>query len=670
MLADLSRSLPAPSVSFAHDAAVWFLKSGPALVPASDRPRNIFNRLSVQSHRMTGTPRILFSREIALVRAVGAGRRWRLSTRCFDPDVIRDEDAMTRFLTIRGKLVLLSVAFPLAISMVVAGWWYAFDRLKVNGPVYGDLILMKDLVADILPPPKYIIESYLVTAQALIGNADAVATHKAKIEKLKGEYDDRHRFWKTVPLAPELEALLMEASYAPVVRFYDVALNQFFPALTRGDRLAAEAAFGILTTAYEQHRAAVDLLVVGAEKRGRNTEAAAASDESSYKALVMALTGMVSALALAGGMLISRSITVPLRRVVRQLNTLAAGDVDVTVEDSARQDEIGTVAQAVEVWRLNAIKRKAAQFQIDLENAARGERVQRMELLTETFDVSASATVDEVVAAAARMENSAQSVASVAEQTARQAHAVAAAAQEAATSVQTVAQAAGALSTSISEIGRQAGDSTAIARTAATEAARTDHLVQGLANAADKIGAVVNLISSIASQTNLLALNATIEAARAGDAGRGFGVVAGEVKNLANQTARATDEISSQIAEVQSATQQAVSALRSIAGVIEQMNAISETIAAAVEQQASATRQIATHVQHAAQGTDAVQTHIGGVLEGAREADRASHEVFAATQDLRSRSGRLQGAINDYLGGIQAVSQAARMAHKPEIEAC
>jgi methyl-accepting chemotaxis protein len=210
------------------------------------------------------------------------------------------------------------------------------------------------------------------------------------------------------------------------------------------------------------------------------------------------------------------------------------------------------------------------------------------------------------------------------------------------------------LSSSIAEIGRQVVSSAEIARKAVDEAGATDATMQGLAENAGRISVVVDLIQTIASQTNLLALNATIEAARAGDAGRGFAVVASEVKSLANQTAKATDEIRSQIANMQQVTTSAVGAIRSITNTISEINEVTTAIAAAVEEQGAATREIARNIQHAAGGTSEVSSNIVGVSTASAEAGSAAGEVLSASDALRREADVLRAEIDAFLSNIRA----------------
>jgi methyl-accepting chemotaxis protein len=210
------------------------------------------------------------------------------------------------------------------------------------------------------------------------------------------------------------------------------------------------------------------------------------------------------------------------------------------------------------------------------------------------------------------------------------------------------------MTSSVNEIGRQVGKSTAIAEEAVRQAEQTDADISELSRTAERIGDVLKLITSIAEQTNLLALNATIEAARAGEAGRGFAVVASEVKALASQTAKATDEIGQQIAGIQTATQASVAAIKRIGGTIRQISDIAASIAIAVEEQGVATREISRNVQEVAGGTGKVAANISEVSHGARETGSASSQVLVSAQSLSQESNRLKLEVDRFLNTVRA----------------
>jgi len=350
---------------------------------------------------------------------------------------------------------------------------------------------------------------------------------------------------------------------------------------------------------------------------------------------------------------IVRGITQPIAGMTQDMAALAGGDKSIEIEGAHRGDEIGAMAQAVEVFKENMIKADQLAAEQATENEAKEKRRVAMEELAATFESSVSSVLGEVGQASNSMKTTAEGMAATAEETSRQSTAVAAAAEEASTNVQTVASAAEELSSSISEISRQVQQSTQIAGSAVAAAQTADEMVQGLAMSAQKIGEVVAMITDIADQTNLLALNATIEAARAGDAGKGFAVVASEVKNLANQTAKATEEISNQINGIQGATQQSVEAIQGITKTIGEISEVSSAIAAAVEEQGAATSEIARNVEQASAGTADVTTNIASVNTAADETGQSANDVLAAAGTMSTQSEKLNSEVNTFLMGLK-----------------
>jgi methyl-accepting chemotaxis protein len=287
-----------------------------------------------------------------------------------------------------------------------------------------------------------------------------------------------------------------------------------------------------------------------------------------------------------------------------------------------------------------------------IEERAARQRV--VDAAVADFDTKMSAVLKTVRGAANQMQETATGLASGAEQTNQQAGAVAAAAEEATNNVQTVAAASEELATSISEISRQVADSTATTRHAVDESELAAKQIGELTEASERIGNVVKLINDIAAQTNLLALNATIEAARAGEAGRGFAVVAAEVKTLAGQTAKATDEITGQIAGIQTATKNAEDAIAKIRSTISSVSEIATTIASAVEQQGVATQEIARNVQEAASGTGDVSANIGGVSQAAGETGAGANAVLSAVHELIQQADTLQSEVDTFFSTVRA----------------
>jgi methyl-accepting chemotaxis protein len=388
-------------------------------------------------------------------------------------------------------------------------------------------------------------------------------------------------------------------------------------------------------------------------------EAAERASAARSGALAMLALAAVAVLALLGTlagvtMMLRRRVVTPLVKLAGVIATLAAGQHEVEIPATGRDDEIGQVAGSLQHFKDSLLAQKAADEAAATEAEAKLRRSQRMDQIARDFEAMIGEVINTVSSASSELEVSAGTLTGTAEQSEKVTATVAAASEQASTNVQTVAAAAEEMASSVDEISRQVQDSARIAGEAVQQAGRTNEHVGELAKAAGRIGDVVELISQIAGQTNLLALNATIEAARAGEAGRGFAVVASEVKALAEQTAKATGEISQQIAGIQSATEDSVGAIKAIGDTISRMSEIASAIASAVEEQGAATREISRNVQQAARGTQQVSASIVDVQRGASQTGSASSNVLAAAKSLSGESSRLKVEVGKFLDAIRA----------------
>jgi methyl-accepting chemotaxis protein len=377
---------------------------------------------------------------------------------------------------------------------------------------------------------------------------------------------------------------------------------------------------------------------------------------SYHTAITVLLSATIGALviALASLYMVTSTIAAPIVEITATMGELAQGKLETAIHGAERGDEIGAMAKALAFFKDNLIKNRDMAAAQDVERKAKEKRAEQIAIRTTAFDNVIKMVLGTVSSASQQMEASAQTMQAAAEETNVQSTAVAAASEQAAANVQTVASATEELSSSISEISRQVSESSKVVTKAVEEANLTKDMVRGLDEAASRIGKVVALITDIAEQTNLLALNATIEAARAGEAGKGFAVVASEVKNLANQTAKATEEIGGQISGIQQATKQSVEAIERIFKTIENVNQISTTIASAVEEQGAATQEIARNVEQAAAGTQEVSSNITGVTQAAGETGQVATQVLSAAQELARQSTTLRSEVDTFLADIKA----------------
>ncbi|GAA4252803.1 HAMP domain-containing protein [Azospirillum formosense] len=365
-----------------------------------------------------------------------------------------------------------------------------------------------------------------------------------------------------------------------------------------------------------------------------------------------------AAVALALGMvmawIIDRAITHPMHAMTKAMGRLAEGDLTVDIPGGDRKDELRAMADALSVFKENALEMQRMEGEREeMRRQIDADRRRTMNEFANGFEQAVSGVVLSLTESAGNLGRDAQEMSSDAALTTAKSSAVAAASEQASSNVQTVAAAAEELSSSIAEISRQLNSSSQVAVGAAAKATETNGIVEGLAEAAQRIGQVVDLIGEIAEQTNLLALNATIEAARAGEAGKGFAVVATEVKNLAGQTAKATEEISSQVAQMQAATGGAVGAIRTISDAVGTISSTVTEIARAMEQQGLATREIAQNVNQAAEGTQEVMHHIAEVTNAATKTGGAADAVLNASRTLACQADHLRSEVQGFLNKVR-----------------
>ncbi len=460
---------------------------------------------------------------------------------------------------ISAKLFALVGTFLIAFGVFAALAWNTLATVKVNGPYYKNIVQSKDLIADILPPPEYLIESYLVVLQmAYETDKEKMNALIEKCKALRNDYQTRRDFWNADLPDGEMKTIILKDAFEPGMEFLDKRDREFIPMLLQGDRVGAQKlAHGVLKEKYEIHRAAIDRLVTASNDKYLLDEKAA-SEIVRKRTILMASFGL--------GILLFIAI---LCGIIIRLITSSLSQISSGLDGASKQ--LSSVSQ----------------------------------------QMSANA-----------------------EETSNQATLVSSSSQQVNQSVQTVATGTEEMTAAIREISKSTSDSVRVADSAVKMASQANLSVMTLGQSSEEIGNIIKLITSIAEQTNLLALNAAIEAARAGEAGKGFAVVANEVKELARETAKATEEIGKKIEVIQRDTKGAIESINQIGTIIKQINDIQNTIASAVEEQTVTTNEIAKNISEAARGTSEINSNISGVANAAHSTASGAGDTKTAADEL------------------------------------
>jgi methyl-accepting chemotaxis protein len=557
--------------------------------------------------------------------------------------------------TISRAITLFGLVTALGFGAVIFTSVYALGELKVGGPLYTTIKTGNDLVADILPPPEYVIEAYLETTLALRDPA-SVALHQQRLVQLRKDYDERHDYWLKADYDAKIKSIFTEKSHNEVLKFW-AAVDRVLPAIAKNDMASAEKAYVELTAAYVAHRALIDEIVKLTNDDNAATEAEATRRVSLFSMILWLVSGLVVVVVGAGVLGVAFGVIHPIARMTAVMKRLADGEMDGEIPALNRRDEVGAMAKAVQVFKENALRMKEMETeQTALKQSAENDRKSAIRRVADGFEQVVGKIVQSLSSASSEMRAATTSLGKTAETTQELAATVSMASEQSSSSAQSAAAASEQMASSVSEIGRQVQESHKIAHAAVQQAEQTNVRITELSQSANRIGEVVRMITAVAEQTNLLALNATIEAARAGEAGRGFAVVASEVKALSAQTAKATEEITSQITQMQTATDQSVSAIREIGKTIGHISEISSSIAAAVEQQGATTQEIARNVNHAAQGASEVAGGIADVHRGAVDTGAAASQVQGLAQSLQHESEQLSAEVDRFLGTVRAAA--------------
>ncbi|SFM96122.1 methyl-accepting chemotaxis protein [Pleomorphomonas diazotrophica] len=551
--------------------------------------------------------------------------------------------------SIRFQLRSLLVIFTTLLVLLSLGTWYGLGWIRTTQDSGAAIAAHSNEAASAsaLGARLYrIIADTEINRDLDVSRRDwaaAIAEERATIDGLKAWID-----------APDQAAALKagEEALGRLVALYE---TDMMPRLEKSTEMTQDirdldgkiddvvteiaTAFGTLRTLAEAEAQAVDATFDGMVATFQTT------------AISILLTALIAVAILS--LRIDREVSSGVVAISRSLQAIARGDL-AAASGKARRDEFGRMAEELDQVRRNLLEAEALRSDLSGRQAAERERLERTAALTRDFAERMRTLSEGFGKSSGEVAVSARNLSATAEETALQAQQVAGAAEEASTNVQTVAAGAEELSASIQEIAKQVSHSSEIARAAATEAETSARNVQLLSVSAQEIGEVVTLINSIAAQTNLLALNATIEAARAGEMGKGFAVVAAEVKQLADQTAKATDEIGRKIAEVQSATGLAVESISRIVATIDRIQHTSEAIAGAVEEQGAATGEIAQNTQRAASGTADVTETITGVGASAELTGTAATQLMTLSGQLDAQSRDLSLQVQTFVRELGA----------------
>ncbi|MEO5798041.1 MAG: methyl-accepting chemotaxis protein [Gemmatimonadales bacterium] len=530
---------------------------------------------------------------------------------------------MKRFneLGIGAKLTWLVTLGAVALVALGVVSIKSMSTVGVSGNLAKITAERQRLVSDAAPPALFISEPYAVMLR-MAGEMDH-AKLKVLVDQAKQFSADYHAGitkWRDSLGDEPVMLAHLDSVAVPGDRFFKVLEEQYTPLILKEDREKAfDLARGVLTTSYEEQSLAVRGLVKAAMAEAGKADAESLAAERRARMLVGGVAVAAIALMLVTGTLITRGIVTPLRHTAEVLESVARGDLTVRIEEHGT-DEVGRMATAL--------------------NSA-------LESLRSTI-ASIGQSAESLAGSSEELTSVSQQMGANAEETAAQSGVVSAAADQVSSNVQTVAAGSEEMSASIREIAKNTAEATRVAATAVQVAESTNATISKLGISSAEIGQVIKVITSIAEQTNLLALNATIEAARAGEAGKGFAVVANEVKELAKETARATEEISKKIAVIQGDTEGAVAAIRQVGSIIGQINDIQTTIAGAVEEQAATTAEIGRNVSDAARGSSEIAQNITGVAQAAQSTASGATQTQASSAELARMAAELQQLVSRF----------------------